>query len=94
MSMYNRGVSWSDRPIAHAVSLLAFLLLAVLAVLVGAVIFSFLFGIAVLAGLVFYARLWWLRRKGARVGAKTQSQGRIIEAQYEVVRRAGEREHD
>jgi hypothetical protein len=77
------------------VSLLVFLLFAVLAVLVGAVIFSLLFGMVVLAGLVFYARLWWLRRRGGRVGgAKPQAQGRIIEAQYEVVRRTSEREHD
>jgi len=61
------------------------------AVLMGAVILSLALGVAVIAGIVVYARFWWLRRKLARSGrAPDQDPSRpadaeVLEVEYTVV---------
>ena len=95
MGAFNRSYSWPQNPIAQVLSMLAFFAFAVVAVFVGAVLVSFFFGIAAIAALVFYARLWWLRHKGRRSGGPSATgEGRIIEAQYEVVRRRDDEPSD
>ena len=81
----------SGNPVVQVLSLLVFGVALIGAVLMGAVILSFVFGLAVIAAVVFSVRLWWLRRKVQRqhrgsgtYGAETD--GRLIEAEYTVVR--------
>jgi hypothetical protein len=81
-------LSASDNPIVQVVGLLLGALFAVGAVLVGAVVLSFFIGFAVLAGLVVFIRLWWLRRRMERAaGASTRRRsGEIVEVEYTVVK--------
>lgn len=92
MNLYQRNFSWPQHPLAQVASMLVFLAFAVIAVFVGAVLFSFLFGLAAIAAVVVYARLWWLRRKQRGAVKRPSARGRIIDAQYEVVRRRDDRQ--
>lgn len=81
----------SGNPVVQVLSLLVFGVALIGAVLMGAVILSVVFGLAVIAAIVFAVRLWWWRRKAQRqqpahgsYGAETD--GRLIEAEYTVVR--------
>jgi uncharacterized iron-regulated membrane protein len=91
----------SSNPLVQALSLLVFGVLLVGAVIMGAVVLAAIVGFGIIAAAVFYARLWWLKRKlrgRAPPGAGTQQQGstvrraRLIEAEYEVIE--GERPGD
>lgn len=68
------------------------------AVLMGAVILSFALGLALVAGVVFYVRFWWLKRKLARkaqaTGANRPGPGdaRVLEVEYTVVEEHDDRE--
>lgn len=61
------------------------------AVLMGAVILAFVFGFAVILGLIIYVRVWWLKRKFARSGRKPpgepsqSSESELIEVEYTVI---------
>jgi hypothetical protein len=65
-------------------------LLLIGAVLMGAVILSFVFGLVLIVGIVFWIRLWWLGRKlrrageGGRPGPGVQT-GKTIEVEYTIV---------
>lgn len=92
----------SSNPLVQVLSLLVFAVLLVGAVIMGAVVLAALIGFGIIAAAVFYARLWWLRRKlrgRAPPGAGAQSEqgssarrARLIEAEYEVIE--GERPGD
>jgi hypothetical protein len=99
MNMQSQNGAWTTHPLAQIASLLLFVVFAVGAVLVGAVVFSLLLGVAAVGGLVLYARLWWLRRKGLRGGAHSsrdpaRGEGQVIDVQYEVIRERREQERD
>jgi uncharacterized iron-regulated membrane protein len=89
MNMSNRLYAFaiSGNPVVQVLSLLAFGVVLIGAVVMGAVILAFVFGLAVIAAVVFSVRLWWLRRKLARGGAAQSEspQGRLIRAEYTVV---------
>jgi heme O synthase-like polyprenyltransferase len=73
-------------PIAQFIALLIAAIVAVAAVFLGAILLSLFLGLAVIAGLVFYVRLWWLRRRMARSPAGTGSDGgEIVEVEYTVI---------
>ena len=91
----------SGNPFVQVLSVLVFGVLLVGAVIMGAVVLAAIVGLGIIAATVFYARLWWLKRKlRGRVppGAAPQQQGstarraRLIEAEYEVIE--GERPGD
>ena len=80
-------LSASENPILQLAGLILGALVAVGAVLVGAVVLSFIIGFAVLAGLVLFVRLWWLRRRMQRsAGGATGRPGEIVEVEYTVVK--------
>ncbi len=84
----------SSNPLVQVLSVLVFGVLLVGALIMGVVVLAALVGFGIIAAAVFYARLWWLKRKlRGRVppGAGTQPPGstarsaRLIEAEYEVI---------
>jgi uncharacterized iron-regulated membrane protein len=80
----------SGNPLVQVASLVIFGVVLIGAVLMGAVILAFVFGFAVIAAMAFSVRLWWLRRKLQRAqgdgGYRSEHGGRLIEAEYTVVR--------
>jgi hypothetical protein len=99
MTMQSRNSAWTTHPLAQIASLVLFAVFAVGAVLVGAVVFSLLLGVAAVGGLVLYVRLWWLRRKGLQGGAHpsrsaTRGEGQVRDVQYEVIRERREQDRD
>ncbi len=89
MNMSNRlyTLGASGNPLVQVLSLLAFGVVLIVAVLMGAVILSFLFGVAVVAAIAFSIRMWWAKRKlGRRPGpAASRPQGHLIHTEYTVV---------
>ena len=81
-------LSASENPLVQLAGLVLGVLFAVGAVLVGAVVLSFFIGFAVLAGLVVFIRLWWLRRRMERAAgpASRNRPGEIVEVEYTVVK--------
>ncbi len=68
------------------------------AVLMGAVILAIALGIALILGLVVYARVWWLGRKlrkaaqDRRSGRGRQAGDEVLEVEYTVVEERDERD--
>ena len=81
-------LSASHNPILQVAGLLVGVLVSVAAVLVGAVVLSLVIGLAVLTGLVFSVRVWWLRRRMQRAvrEASRGPRGEIVAVEYTVVK--------
>lgn len=81
-------VSSSGNPILQIVGLIVGVVVTVGAILVGAVVLSFAIGFAVLAGLVLFVRVWWLRRRMARATgpAARRPSGEIAGVEYTIVK--------
>src|SRR5690606_8344148 len=90
MNLSNRlyALGTSGNPVVQVVSLLAFGVVLIGVVLMGAVILAFVFGLAVIAAIGFSLRVWWLQRKVGRRRPHVvdDSAGRLIEAEYTVVK--------
>ncbi|MDQ2070685.1 hypothetical protein [Natronospira bacteriovora] len=85
-----------QNPLLRVLAAAGAVLLAVLAVLVGAITLMAFLGLAVMAFIVFQLRLWWIRRRIARTqrqrrragqasGSRKRasgSNGRVIEGEY------------
>ena len=89
--MFMSRLGASGNPILQLAGLILGVLVAIGAVLVGAVILSFIIGFAVLAGLVAFARLWWLRRRMQKAssgpsGPTRKVPGDIVEVEYTIVK--------
>jgi membrane protein implicated in regulation of membrane protease activity len=99
--MNGRIYNWrmSTNPFVQVLWLIALGVVLIGAVLIGAVIVAFALGLALIASVVFYIRLWWLRRKfmRARAGQEgsadrqqrssrdTRTDSRTIEVEYTIV---------
>lgn len=92
--MNGRFYNWrmSTNPFVQVLWLIGLGVVLIGAVLIGAVILAFALGLALIAGVVFYVRLWWLRRKFQRMrdGESGRAQqgsrdSRAIEVEYTVV---------
>lgn len=104
--MENRVLFTNHSP-GRPSGLIGFLLLVpflVLGALLGAVVIAIAFGVLLLAGLVFFARFWWLKRKILRAArtaghsaegateSKSESETTILEGEYRVIREHGREE--
>ena len=85
--MINR-MKASRNPVLQAVGLIIGAVVTVAAVLVGAVLLSFVVGFVVLMGLLMYARVWWARRchKKTLGGSADGTPTDIVNVQYTVVK--------
>lgn len=98
--MENRTLFTSHSP-GRPSGLIGLLLLVpflVLGALLGAVVLAIAFGLLLLAGLVFFTRLWWLKRKILRAGRaagyetegavknKPESGTTVLEGEYRIIR--------
>ncbi len=80
-----------SNPILQVFALIGAGILAVGAIFIGAIFLSFFLGLAVIAGLVLYIRLWWLRRKAGMTASRGQQRpGDFVEVEYTVVRERSE----
>lgn len=71
----------------QALVLIGAAMLAVGAIFIGAIVLLVFLGLAVIAGLVFYMRLWCLQRRAAQtVASAPPSSQEYVEAEYPVVR--------
>ena len=94
----------SRNPLFQLAGLVVGAVVAVGAILLGAVVLAFILGFAVIAGLFFYVRLWWMRRQlgqrrsGPRGrgqgGARGEPPGEIVEVEYTVVEERTVRDRD
>jgi hypothetical protein len=82
----------SGNPLAQVLSLLAFGVVVVTAVMLGAFVLLAALGVALIGFAAFAVRVWWLRRKMRGRGPFDGSSGpgpakgiRYIEGEYEVV---------
>jgi hypothetical protein len=85
-------------PILQVLYFLAGGILLIGAVILGAFVLAIVLGFAVVAGLIIYARVWWLSRKLAKErGASRAARGgsssgsELLEAEYTVVSERDER---
>jgi small-conductance mechanosensitive channel len=98
--MNGRIYNWrmSANPFVQVLWLIALGVVLIGAVLVGAVLLAFALGLALIASVVFYIRVWWLRRRFMRMGAgqepaarhrpasrDAQPGSRTIEVEYTIV---------
>lgn len=91
---YNRGmqprtyrIRPASNPILQALALIGAAILAAGAIFIGAIFLSLFLGLAVIAGLVLYIRLWWLRRRTGQTAATGRPRpGEYVEVEYTVVR--------
>lgn len=80
-----------SNPILQVFALIGAVVFAVGAIFIGAIFLSFFLGLAVIAGLVLYIRLWWLRRKARTAPPRGQRRtGDYVEVEYTVVRERSE----
>jgi membrane protein implicated in regulation of membrane protease activity len=75
-----------ENPLLQFFALLVAAVVAIGAVFLGAILLSLFLGLAVIAGLVLYIRLWWLRRRAAKPDAAGRNRpGEFVEVEYTVV---------
>jgi len=75
-----------ENPLLQFVALVVAAVVAVGAVFLGAILLSLFVGLAIIAGLILYVRLWWLRRSlSKRGGGQPMRSGEIVEVEYTVV---------
>lgn len=88
-------ISPPTNPVLQVLYFLVGGLLLIGAILIGAVILAVALGLALIVGLIVYARVWWLKRKLARAGStgtrRRQGGGQeTLEVEYTVVRERDE----
>lgn len=75
-----------ENPLLQFVALVVAAVVAIGAVFLGAILLSLFLGLAIIAGLILYIRLWWLRRGlSKQAGGQTMRSGEFVEVEYMVV---------
>jgi uncharacterized iron-regulated membrane protein len=82
--IYSAGMP--QNPLLRFVALIVVAVATVGAVLLGAALISLFVGLAVIAGLVLCARLWWVRRKLRKAAPRQGSPPReFLDVEYKVL---------
>jgi len=77
---------FSRNPLIQLFTVVVSVLLAVGAILLGAVVFSLLLGVVAVIGFCFYLRLWWLRKHWTKKTYHSSSrEGEFVEGEYQVL---------
>ena len=75
-----------ENPLLQFVALVVAAVMAVGAVFLGAILLSLFLGLALIAGIVLYIRLWWLRRGlSKRTERQPTRSGEVVEVEYTVI---------
>ena len=91
MALRNYSLIPPANPILQVLYFLVGGVLLIGAVLMSAVILAFVLGFALVAGLIVFVRVWWLKRKLARSGGKpgvrrdSSADGEVFEVEYRVI---------
>lgn len=78
----NLRSSRQTNPLVRVLGLIVGIILFIGAVVLGGLVLAALIGFLLIAGLVIYARIWWLMRK---TGRQRQTADDSIEAEYQVI---------
>ncbi len=70
-------------PLVQILGVIGGALMLVAALFVGAFVFLALLGLAVIGGLLFSLRVWWLRRQFRKAAAQQQQAGRTRREQHQ-----------
>jgi len=74
-------------PLLQFFALVVAAVVAIGAVFLGAILLTLFLGLAVIAGLVLYIRLWWLRRRVSKPSSDGRARpGEFVEVEYTVVK--------
>ena len=80
-------------PLVQFISVVVTVVLAVGAVLLGAIMLSLFLGVVAFVGFYLYVRLWWLRRRWAKqVYRSGPPNEEFVEAEYKVLGERSSRE--
>ena len=75
-----------NNPLLQFVALIVATVVAVGAVFLGAILLSLFLGLAVIAGIILYIRLWWLGRRVRKQGSGDGGRaGDFVEVEYTVI---------
>ena len=89
------GMKTTHNPVLQIFGIIFGALIAVVAVLLGAVLLSFIVGFIVLTGLLMYLRIWWAKRKIKKSPSVSRSENEstaeLFDVKYTIVK---EREVD
>ena len=76
----------SGKPLGQIFTVVASVLLAIGAILLGAVMLSLLLGVVAVIGFCFYLRLWWLRKRWTKKTYHSSSREEgFVEGEYQVL---------
>ena len=77
---------FSGNPLVQLFTVVASVLLAIGAILLGAVMLSLLLGVVAVIGFCFYLRLWWLRKRWTKKTYHSSSREEgFVEGEYQVL---------
>lgn len=85
MNRQFRTLRFDSRPqglLAQIVAVIVGVLVLGVAIVVGGILLSVILGLGLIAAVLLYCRVWWLRRKG---GSHQQAKDQVIETDYIVV---------
>ena len=85
---------FSRNPLIQLFTVIASALLAIGAILLGAVMLSLFLGVVVVIGFCFYLRLWWLRKQWTKKTHHSNSREEgFVEGEYQVLQERSSQDH-
>ncbi len=83
-----------SNPITQIAGLIIGVLTLVGSLILGSIVLAILVGLFLMFGIWVTVRMWWLRRQFDTAVKQEQADGRIIDAEYVVVRESRQNEKD
>lgn len=85
---------FSRNPLIQLFTVIASVLLAIGAILLGAVMLSLFLGVVAVIGFCFYLRLWWLRKQWTKKTYHSNSREEgFVEGEYQVLQERSSQDH-